>query len=341
MNVDQFEKEMASAQRRPFYCIFGGDPSAVRRAVEAARRVVAPAYRSLNYRQFAWDELGKGGMERVVLEAAANPFGEPPRVALVRFSEDEKVTAEALEPLVKMLKKPNPSSTVVLAFSGAPDARFKLFKDAVKTGCDVDCRVPDKRDLPAWLEDRFAERGATLTSEGAKAIIERMGDNLGALLGEADKLSLWPGGQTRLGPAQVRELVSLGPTAEIYELGQPLGAGRLDEALPTLLDLLEKNNARPLLWAVGTHFRRLLRLKAMLDASQGRVGNGELASEMGVQVFAVNRLRAQAERWSWARLKKALAAIGETHRLLVTSPVGDAMALQALAAKLGSLALEA
>jgi DNA polymerase-3 subunit delta len=243
------------------------------------------------------------------------------------------------EILLSIKNRGNPSTTLVIVSESDPDGRLKFFKEIAKEGLEVDCRPPTGRELPAWLIGRFRAKGATLTMDGARAIIERAGEDIGVLEGEAEKLSLFPGPEAGpVGPAEAERWVSLGPTAEIYELGSPLGAGRLDRGLSTLMDLLRADFPMKLIYPIGTHFRRLLALKAVQRARGSDLDDQALAAAIGVKAAMIRFIRPQLASWTLPRLKEAVAALEEAHRAFVTSRLSQDMILQALAVKLGVLA---
>jgi DNA polymerase-3 subunit delta len=338
MDPFSFEREIASPDRRAFYVIVGDEPTGLATCLKAAKAAVDPDFFQMNYRQRHAEDLNKAGWGALEGELAAHPFGRPPRVVVVRVGVSDKFPSEAAAELARIKPRINPDATLCVFFDAVPDARLKFFKDAAKEGLEVDCLPPEARDLPRWLIGRFRARGAVLTPEGARAVIERAGTDIGVLEGEAEKLSIFPGGEGPIGPAEAARWVSLSPTAEIYELGGPLGAGRLDQALSTLLDLSSHAAPMSLIYMVGTHFLRLLALQSRLQAAGGRLGDQVLADAASVKPGQLRHLRPQLERWTMGRLKEAMAALEGAHRAMVTSPAGQKIVLEELAVRLGVLA---
>jgi DNA polymerase III delta subunit len=336
MEPDQFERELSSPERKTFYVIAGQEPSSVRRCLEAARACVDPDFFRMNYRQRHAEDLNKqGGWRRLEGELAGHPFGRPPRMIVVKVSPYDKLPAEATEVLARLRTRINPAATLALFVESVPN--LKVFKEAAKDGLEVDCRPPDKAQLPHWLMERFRVRGAALTPDGARAMIDRAGDDVGVLEGEAEKLSIFPGTADPIGPEQVARWVSLAPTAEIFELGSPFGSGQLDQGMSTMMDLLENSEPFTLIYPLGTHFRRLLKLKAILLAHGGRLDDQSLAQAGGVKPGHLRFLRPQLQRWSLGALKKAIRALVEAHRSMFTSRTPQGVILQELAVKLALL----
>ena len=337
MDPETFAGQIRSKDRKTFYLVRGSEPTGVERCLAAAKAAVDPDFFQMNYRQFRIDDFGKGGWSKLDSVVTANPFGKPPRIVVVKVAATDKFPPEGVEALGRAKAKVSPAATLVFFCEEIPDARLKVFKDIAKEGLEVDCQAPEGRELPGWLISRFKMRGATLTMDGAKAIIERAGDDIGVLDGEAEKLSIFPGAGKPIGPQEAMRWVSLSPTAEIYELGSPLGEGRLDKALPTLLDLLGTDEPIRLIYAIGTHFRRLLALKALMLEKGGGADDAYLASAIKVKPLMMRYLRPQLERWTVPRIKEAISALEKAHMDLFTSRVGQDVIIEALAVKLGVL----
>ena len=241
-----------------------------------------------------------------------------------------------LSALTRLKSRINPAVTLVLFIESVP--ANKVFKELAEEGREVDCRTPSGPDLIPWLIGRFAAKGAVITPEGARAMIDRAGGDPGVLEGEAEKLSLFPGADGPIGPAEVRRWVSLSPTAEIYELGTPLASGRLGEALPTMMDLLGQASPISLMYPLGAHFRRLLKLQSLIQARGGEIDDQALAAACGVKIGFMRYARPQLRIWTMGRLKMAMAAIAQAHKDLVTVRADGRMVFQELVVKLGVLA---
>jgi DNA polymerase-3 subunit delta len=359
MKVEEFEIEITSPQRKPFYVVVGDDPSAVHRCLEAARKAVDPALYQLNYRQYGLEALKKSTSKRsaqesevasgrddlktvawvrMTQELTTNPFGKPPRIVLILLSENENPSAEVLEKLLNFRPLIVRSATLILMQRSAPDARLKFFKTVQKDGLLVDCQLPSRANLPNWLVAKFKEQGLRIGPDAVRAMIDRIGSNPGILLSEIGKLAVYPGPSVIITKEHIRTLVSLGSTSAIFELGSPLATGRLEKAVPILMDLLAANDAIPITSALGTHFRQLTHIKVIIEAKNGWVSDEELAAATGVNQYRLKLFREQLELWTLPRLREAMAAIVECQRTLVTSSMTRDLPLQALVVKLANLA---
>jgi DNA polymerase III delta subunit len=196
---------------------------------------------------------------------------------------------------------------------------------------EVDCRPPKGAGLVKWLAEEFANRGVTAPPQVCARIIERAGEDPGVLTGEAEKLSLYLGGAGQLTSELVSDLVSLAPSADVFALGDALGRRDARAALPILMNLLATEHHLPVLTMMVRHFRILLAVKTrQASRGAGRLGREEAAS-LGIHPFVLEKSQGQAASWSWPDLTRALAALEEAHRTLVTTATAPRAVLENLA----------
>jgi DNA polymerase III delta subunit len=337
MDVNVFEREIVSPQRKPFYLIAGGDPSAVSRCLEAARRAVSPALFELNYRQYGLEELIKfpGRFEGDLL---ANPMGKPPKIVVLALDPNDKLKAENLAFLSALKPKISRNVTLLLVVNGTIDNRLKFFKEISQAGLIIDCQAPTIYNLPNWLIGKFKEKGLRLGREAAALMIDRAGTSLGVLLSEIEKLAIHPGPSVVISTEHIRTLVSLSSTARIVELSSPLAKGRLDKALPIMTDLLETASPVGIIMVLASHFEQLFRLKVVMEASGGQAPDALLCAESGLAPNQIKYYREEIAFWSLATISQAHSVIQDYLRSVLAGQSPGPVTLSALAIKLASLA---
>ncbi|MDR1609105.1 MAG: DNA polymerase III subunit delta [Deltaproteobacteria bacterium] len=321
MELERFVKEIASPQRQPFYLLVGSNPDSLDIAIKAAKGVVSPGFFDFNYQSFKTEDADWG---QILEDAGTGPFFQPPRILVVKR---EKYLVSELERLSQFLLKPNPDNTILLIAEN-PGDKLKFFKDILDKNEEVDCRAPQKNELPGWLMKKATQKNVSLTLDGAKAMIDRLGENLSQLLAELDKFSLYPGPNVKLTAKEIASLVSLGPTAIIYELAEPLANQTVAEMTEVLLDLEENAEPFPLLHSVASHFLKLIKFKLSLEtANPESLGS---PTPLGLKPYYFSKLKAQAEIWSWPRLTWAVETIQRAYRDMVTVSTDKAVILEEL-----------
>ncbi len=323
MTPAAFIKEVQGPGRRPMYVLNGGEPSALARCLAAAEAAVDPAVRDFNHQVLS---LEAGQVGRLLSEAATSPFFIPPRVVVVK---NPPFTGDDWNALADSLEKPNSGATIVIAVDKL-DARLRFAKKIKALEAEVDCSPPKGAALVKWLAGEFQARDVKAEASVCALIIERAGGDLGVLMGEAEKLSLYvgPGGAVTLDLA--RRLVSLAPNANVFELGEALGRHDLKTGLATLLDLLATEHHLPVLAMLVRHFRLMLLIKTRQAAlGVSRLGREE-APGLGLHPFVLEKTQGQAAAWSWRDLASALNQLEDAHRTLVTTATPPQMVLENL-----------
>lgn len=325
MTPQEFIKEIKGKGKKPLYVIRGSEPLGQRACLEAARGLLGEDVQSFSFFTF---HLGEESSEDILNAAASGSLFSSAKVLNVRIPESYKMTAGDSENFLSLLTDKN-SENLTLLFWEKPDERTKFMKGVKELKTAVDCPIPDKKGMPAWLIQVFKGLGITLSGPMANLILERAGDNPGTLLAEAEKLAIYPGPGKALTAKQIKEYVSLGPVSVIYELADPLGDRNIARAAPILLDLLESCDNFALLRSVGNHLRRLYELKIFLMESQLNGDyNPDVAGAMKLHPFVAQKYKTQAGRWTLDELITALDKTEKTQKLFVTSPVPPRICLE-------------
>ncbi|HJS26006.1 MAG TPA: DNA polymerase III subunit delta [Actinomycetota bacterium] len=263
--------------------------------------------------------------------ATPSLFGE--RRALL-VSNAKTLPDEALKELARYLEAPEPDAPLVLLATvgeraKAPAALVKMIKPV---GSVTEVRV-QRKDLPSWVQRRARSKGLDLAPDGASALVERMGQEPGALEQALDQLAAaFPG--ERINAALVaRQFRGLGEV-QVWDLCDRVFGRDLPGAMRSLQTLLESNEAGLLiLGSITARLRDMIRVKSLPE----RLPPAELARQAGLRFdWQARRYREMAARFSpeelveiherltWAdRALKSGATEDVVLPLVVTSIAGE------------------
>jgi DNA polymerase-3 subunit delta len=326
LTPEQFKKEI-KVKPKALYLLKGNDPFHIEDCVQAAREILDETALAFNFHSF---RLGEDPSPMIVSEASSSSFFPSPRVVVVKVPEFYSFSAEDSETFTAWIKNPAQDSTIILLYE-KPDERTKFMKAVKESKGVVECLMPEKKGLPTWLTLAFQKQGMKINSEAVRVMLDRAGDNPYVLIKEIEKLSLYPGPLAPITTKVILELVSLAPTAIIYELGEPVGEKNLQKAIPILMDLLESTEPFALIYSLGTHLKRLfsIKLKLLEFEEQGKP-QSDVARALGLHPFYYEKLRDQARRWSLEELQVALERIENASRVIVTTSIPTAIVLEEL-----------
>jgi DNA polymerase III delta subunit len=330
LTPEEFQKEIGTEGRKHFYLVKGPEPLGVEGCLKAAMEALDESQRVFNLHVF---RLGDDTIDDVMRAASTSSFfSSASKIIVVKAPESLRRSGkEVTEQLASWAKEPAPDATVVL-FQEHPDLRLRYVEAARKAGTLVDCAAPDRKQMSAWIVKVFRSRGLTLAPDAVRLVQDRAGDSLMLIMNAAEKLALWPGATRAVNVKDVRDQVPLVPSSLIYELGEPVGERRPPGTVPVLLDLIQGGQAFAIVSALSGHMRKLLALKAavMSGPADGKSVD-DVASGFGVKRgYYMDKMKAQAARWSLPELRAAVRKAEVANRMLVTTSVPAEIVLEEL-----------
>lgn len=281
----------------PAYLVGGSDRPKVARALERLRaRFAADAVEAL-------DASAASAEDAVAACNALGLFGGGERLVVVTGVERWK--APDAKAIAAYLGSPAPG-TVLALVADEVKRDSPLAKACAKGGTLLVYDVP-KRDLPKWVAEGAARRGARISAGAAERLLELVGDDLYALASEVDKLSTWAGGG-EIGERDVELLAAARAETTTFALTDALGARDLPATLRAAEALLE---------GAGDVRREETRLAAMLASHVSRLRDCQRLDAEGVPAreaaarwkrhpFYVEKLYRQAANFSVEELRGAV-----------------------------------
>lgn len=283
----------------PVLLLWGEDPFLLREEARAALGGIA----AREVEGSAW----QGGE----LDDLATPslFGEP-RALLV--TDARSLPDAALRELARYLGEPQPDARLVLCAvvperGRVPAALAKLVQPA---GEVREVRVA-RKDLPDWLLGRARRAGIALAPEAARALVEVLGDDPGALDQALRQLaSAFPDERVDR-DAVLRQFRGLGEQ-RIWDLCDRAFGRDLPGAIRALRSLLEaREDALPILGGIASRLRDLIRVQALPD----RMPPADLARAAGLRFeWQARRYREQARRFGPGELAALHERVVEADR---------------------------
>ena len=207
-------------------------------------------------------EAGLDSFEEALQAAETLPFGSDKRYVIVK--EAQKLSAAEVKRLVRYLEDPAESSLLVLAAVELKPTS-SLVK-AVEKGGRVR-EVTKRRDqIPGWIRSRFKERGLQVSGKAISYLQEALGEDLMAIEGAVEKISLYHEGEEAVELDEVVLLVTPSAERSMFELVDRVALGDADQALKLLRRLLQQGERTTfILSALARRFRFLLLYRALRE----------------------------------------------------------------------------
>lgn len=329
----ELEGDLERGEFRPAYLLYGTESYRIRRARERLEQAVLAGGVGGDFNRTVL-VAGRTQPEEVRDAVRTVPMLGGTRLVVVEWIdqvEPKKKRDELHAALHELVVAAVPSSVLVMTAKEI-DRRRKLFKALLKGGLAAEYRVLWGRNLATWV-DREAQRlGKRLAPPARELLVDLVGNDLGKLHNELQKLSYFVGDRDRIELQDAEQAVADLKMSTIYELTEALGKRDLRGALRALGKLDEQGTAEVrTVWLIGEHFRQLLTARV---AHEGGMGAEDACLAAGVRKNVVWKVKDQLRHRDAAQLRAALLRIARTDDELRRSKIPARIQLDRLTMEL-------
>ena len=213
------------------------------------------------------DEPGGLSPAAVFDDLATLPFLSDRRVVVIR--EADKFISAHRERLENYAQSPSKTGHLILCCRSVPK-NTRLYKAAIAAGGRaVECKKLSGRALLDAAIDAARARGKRIAPPVAQRLVGLVGEELGAILGEIEKLCLFAGDRAEIREQDVVELVGLSREEKIFACMDAAGAGDVRTALAAWHDVLATDRSAAFRAVGGVAFSFRKWLTAQRLASEG------------------------------------------------------------------------
>ncbi|WP_328913508.1 MULTISPECIES: DNA polymerase III subunit delta [unclassified Streptomyces] len=286
---------------------------AVREVVTAARAADADT----DVRDLASDALQPG----TLAELTSPSLFEERKVIVVRNAQD--LSADTVKDVKAYLAAPLPEIMLVLLHAGG--AKGKGLLDAArKAGArEVACpKMTKPADRLAFVRQEFRALGRSATPEATQALVDSIGSDLRELASACAQLTADVEGTIDV--AVVARYYTGRAEATGFEVADFAVTGRTAEALERLRWALSIGQSAP-----GITFALASGVRAIGKLASARGGNpGQLARDLGMPPWKIDRVRQQMRGWTADGVSAALRAVAEADAAVKGGGADPAYALE-------------
>lgn len=288
---------------KPVYLLTGTDRPKIALALQRLRgRIGEDAIEQLHAAEASGDDA-------VAACNALGLFGGDDRLVVVDGVEAWK--AADVKEVESYLAAPAP--TTVLALVGEGIKRDSALAKLVAKAGQVLAYDVTKKKLPEWVAEQFARLGASADRDACRALVEAVGDDVGDLASEIQKLATWAGGE-QITRATVEELAVGRAETPIFAVtdawGQRDVAGTL-RAAESLLDRSHRPRSGELIRLVASLVGHVGRVRKISRLADEGVRSSEIASRLKMHPFVAEKGVKQARNFSPEELTEATVRLAE------------------------------
>jgi DNA polymerase-3 subunit delta len=163
----------------------------------------------------------------LINELKSFPMGSDKRLVVLKEAQDFK----KLEALCPYFENPNPSTIFVICYKYKKyDSRKKSLNLIVKQGAVFLSEKIREYQLNEWIQRYVTGRGFSLNSKATMMLNEFLGNDLGRIVNEVEKLSIiYPKG-TALNEKHIEENIGISKDYNLFELTNAIAAQDIHKA---------------------------------------------------------------------------------------------------------------
>jgi len=273
----------------PVYVVCGPEPFLKRQAISGITdRVLGGADRCLALREYD-GSVAALELADVLDDLRTLPFLTDRRLVVLREA-DPFITRYRTQ-LETYIQDPSPTGVLLIECKTLP-ANTRLYKFVQAVGEVIKCEAPAARSIPSWLVNRCRDmHGIRLEARPAAMLCDLVGQDLGVLDGELQKLALYVGERERITAADVEALVGQYRQERVWGILSAIAAGDEPRALALWEEVWQTDRAAPGRAIGGIAFT----VRRLLDAKRAQQAGASVRQVAGILMRRGDEQRLQAE----------------------------------------------
>lgn len=240
-------------------------------------------------------------IDDIVSNAKRYPMMAEKQVIIVREAQD---LSRTIENLVGYANNPQPTTVLVMCYKYKKlDARKKLSKTLKKTGELFESKKLYDNQVPNWITRVLQGKGHTITPKAALMLVEFLGNDLGKVNNELEKLLviIKPGEQ--ITPQIIERNIGISKDFNNFELQNALGARDFKKAYRIVTYFSQNPKDHPIVLTVSllySFFSKVLKYHSLTNKT-------DAAKVLGVNPYFLKDYQQAAGNYP---MKKVSAIIG-------------------------------
>lgn len=217
---------------------------------------------------------------------------------------------KAIEQLESYLENPANSTIFVICYKYKTfDARKKTLKNALKNGVVFKSEKVKEYQLAEWIQQYIKTTGYELTSKACMLLIESLGNDLGRIVKELEKLAVLIEKGTIINENHIEENIGISKDYNVFELTNAVANMDNLKALK-IVDYFDHNpKAADLVFVISNLFKffsQIMRIHFLPNKSREAV-----AKALGVHPFVAGELTNAKNKYDPRKIAANIALIHE------------------------------
>ncbi|MEN8928910.1 MAG: DNA polymerase III subunit delta [Flavobacteriales bacterium] len=321
MSHEKIISDLKQKNYQPVYFLSGEEPYFIDKISEyIEHNVLAEHERDFNQTIF----YGKDAKVSSIIETCKRfPMMAEKQVVLIKEAQH---LANNMAEFEDYIKNPQPSTLLVFCYKYKKiDKRKAVGKLIAKSSVFfVSDKVKDWK-LPEWISGAVTNFGFTINQKNALLLSEYLGNDLGKIAKELEKLKLALKPGSEIDGNAIEQNIGISKDYNIFELQNALGTKDVLKANKIINYFSKNEKAHPLVLTVGFLFSYFSKV-VTVQFSKNKANDGMLAKETGVNPYFLKDYKLATKNYSASKLVKIIGYLRETD--LKSKGVDNASATQ-------------
>jgi DNA polymerase III subunit delta len=305
MTFEAVMSDLKAANYKPVYFLMGEEPYFIDMVTDyISEHVLSAEERSFNQLVLYGRDTD---IKLIVSSAKRYPMMASRQVIIVREAQQLR----SLEGLEFYMSAPMPSTVLVFAYKYKKlDKRTKLAKLLAEKSVILESDKLREDKVPAWILGYLKERGYSSDQKTATLLVDFLGNDLGKIGNELDKLILVvPAGSKVITAELIEKNIGISKDYNSFELNRALATGDLVKSGRIVRYFTNNPKNNPFILTIASlfyYFTKILLYHGLADKSKENV-----ARELGINPYFVGEYVQAAGQFPLAKTRKIISWLRE------------------------------
>lgn len=319
--MQRINQDIQSGNFKPVYLLYGEETYLINQYKNKLRKALGSEDDQMNNHIFQGKDTSAG---EIIDLAETLPFLAERRVILL---EDTGWFKSGGEQIAEYLGNQN-ESTVFVFVEAEMDKRSKLFKAVSNHGVVVEFAKQDEATLRRWIKTLITKEQKNASDMTIQLLISKTGTDMENIYSEVQKLICYCLDKDVIEEADVEAVCITRIANHVFDMVDAIAVKNQKRVMDLYYDLMAlKEPPMRILFLIARQCNMLMQVKEMM---KNGTPQKNMASTLGVPPFAVKKYVSQAEKFSSAQLKRAIARCVQTEEDVKTGKMNDVLALEVL-----------
>ncbi|PIZ07986.1 MAG: DNA polymerase III subunit delta [Flavobacteriaceae bacterium CG_4_10_14_0_8_um_filter_34_31] len=244
-------------------------------------------------------------VDDIISNAKRYPMMAERQVIIIKEAQELAKTIENLE---RYVENPQPSTVLVLNYKYKTlDKRKKLYKAIKKAGVVFEGKKLYENQVADWIKKTLANNGHSISLKAASMLVEFLGNDLGKIAKELEKLNQIVKPGQEITPELIEENIGISKDFNNFELQKAIGSKDIKKSFAIANYFAQNSKNNPLVVTVGILYRffsLVLKYHALKSKS-------EATKVLGVAPFFIKEYELAARNYPMKKVSAIIAAIRE------------------------------